>query len=195
MENQNQDVTTTQADVTPVPPDETPAITPTEATPTQKKASSSRHDALAPLVEEIQDPRTKDYVKNRLLEQMKWYSKKSGECKKQYHRLMSASIVFGALIPVTSLFLGEPSVAQVLIAVFGVAVTALNAYISLNNSKDLWVTYRNTREILLRTLYFYFNNAEKFSKGTEAEKDALLIEVCEAEMARENGTWRSMMEK
>ena len=195
MENQNQDVTTTQADVTTVPTDETSSTTPTEATPTQKKASPSRHDALAPLVEEIQDPRTKDYVKNRLLEQMNWYRKKSGECKKQYHRLMSASIVLGALIPVTSLFLGEPSVAQVLIAVFGVAVTALNAYISLNNSKDLWVTYRNTREILLRTLYFYFNNAEKFSKGTQEEKNALLIEVCEGEMARENGTWRSMMEK
>lgn len=161
----------------------------------QETAASSRDRPLSELAGEIRDSRTKDYVENRLLPQMTWYSRKSMEYKKQYHALMSFSIMMGAMIPIMSFFLKGPLWVQVLIASLGAAVTAVNAYLSLNNSKDLWLTYRNTREILLRTLYFYFNNAEKFSKGTTEEKDALLIEVCEAELARENGTWRSMMEK
>ena len=162
---------------------------------TSENTANSRNRPLSELAAEIQDARTKDYVENRLLPQMTWYSAKSREYKGQYYMLMSFSIVLGAMIPVTSLLLKGPLWVQVLIASLGASVTALNAYLSLNNSKDLWLTYRNTREILLRTLYFYFNNAEKFSKGTAEEKDALLIEVCEAELARENGTWRSMMEK
>ena len=162
---------------------------------TQENTVSSRNRSISELAKEIPNAQTRDYVENRLLPQMKWYSAKSGACKKQYQMLMSLSIILGAMIPVTSLLLKGPLWVQVLIASLGVAVTAVNAYLSLNNSKDLWLTYRNTREILLRTLYFYFNNAEKFSGVTGEEKDELLIEVCEAEMARENGTWRSMMEK
>ena len=161
----------------------------------QENTVSSRNRSISELAKEIPNAQTKDYVENRLLPQMSWYSAKSRACKKQYQALMSFSIVLGAMIPVTSLLLKGPLWVQILIASLGAAVTAVNAYLSLNNSKDLWLTYRNTREILLRTLYFYFNNAEKFSGVTGEEKDELLIEVCEAEMARENGTWRSMMEK
>ena len=164
-------------------------------TPKQENANSTKDLPLRELASNIQDVRTKDYVENRLLPQMTWYSKKSNSYRRQYQVLMSFSIALGAMIPVMSVLVQGPPIIQLLIALLGTGATAVNAYLSLSNSRDLWLTYRNTREILLRTLYFYFNNAEKFSDGTAEEKDELLIEVCEAELARENGTWRSMMEK
>ncbi len=54
---------------------------------------------------------------------------------------------------------------KVLFVILGVAVTASNAYLSLHNFKDLWLTYRNIREALLRTLYCYFNHVGIFSQN------------------------------
>ena len=55
-------------------------VTPTRenAPPTQEKQNFSRREALNKLADEIQDAHTKEYVKNRLLNQIGWYSKKSG---------------------------------------------------------------------------------------------------------------------
>ena len=64
---------------------------------------------------------------------------------------------------------------------------------ALHNFKDLWLNYRNTREKLLRVLYYYFNDAGIFSKDMQqGERDILLINICEEEMAGENGEWMKL---
>ena len=133
---------------------------------------------------------------------MDYYSKASRKNKKKFYQYMTASIILGAAIPVITvladenLWTGFPLLGvRFVITLLGASVTGINAYLALNNYKDLWLTYRDTRENLLRTLYFYFNNVEDFEKGTQAEKDALLIRVCEKELAKENGGWRMLAEK
>lgn len=149
-----------------------------------------REELLAGLIEQVQNNRTKDYIKNRILPQMKWYSDKSKENQKRYYFWMSFSIFIGALIPVFSIFADGAICVKVLIAALSSAVTASNAYLSLHNFKDLWMIYRNTRETLLRTLYCYFNNAGIFSQNiSQDEKDILLIDSCEEKISYETNIW------
>ena len=157
----------------------------------QESATSSRDAPLNKLASEIENVRTRDYVQNRLLPQMAWYSKKGNSYKKKYYQLTWLSFALDVAILILVVLLQGSLAIRMLIALCGGGVIAINAYLLQNNLRDLWLTYRNTREVLLRTLYFYFNNSEEFSKGTSEEKDALLIEVCEEELTRENGTWRS----
>ena len=79
-------------------------------------------------------------------------------------------------------------------AALGSAVTTINAFLALGDSKDLWITYRSAREKLLQTLCFYVTGTDIFEGKTTKQQDTLLVQVCEAEMARENGAWRSLKE-
>lgn len=134
---------------------------------------NARNNALMDLVEQIQNESTRKYIADRLMPQMEWYSKRGGECQKKYYRWMGASIVLGALIPAVSVFADGSVWVKALLAALGSAVTACNAYVTLRNYKDLWITYRNAREKLLRILYCYFNNAGAFSQEKHNAKKTL----------------------
>ena len=156
----------------------------------------SRDKALSGLIATVQNERTKDYIQNRIIPQMEWYSKKSAVYKKQYFKWMTVSIILGALIPVFSVFSNADLFIKVLIAALGAGVTAINAYLSLHGSRDLWISYRTTRENLLHALYAYFNNAEVFSRDVEqSKKDVLLFQICENELSTENSVWKSTLDK
>lgn len=159
-------------------------------------ANNARNAALDILVAQVQNENTKNYISNRLMPQMAWYSRKGRECKKQYHFWTTITILLGALIPVVSVFADGNIFVKALLVALGSIVTACNAYETMHNFKDLWITYRNIREKLLRTLYFYFNNAGVFSKeSTQDAKDLLLINLCENEISSENSEWMSFMQK
>lgn len=156
----------------------------------------SRDSSLTDMVEQVQSEKIRNYINGRVIPQMKWYSSKSRECKRKYYRCMTISILLGILIPVISVFADGAIEVKALLAFLGAAVTADNAYLSLHNFKDLWLDYRITRERLLRTLYCYFNDAGIFLQGnTQAEKDVLLVNVCEEELIRENNGWQSSMKE
>lgn len=64
---------------------------------------------------------------------------------------MTASIILGTTIPVASIFADGNILTKFIIAVLGAGVTATNAFLSLNNSKDLWMAYRIAYNTLLQT--------------------------------------------
>lgn len=161
-----------------------------------KNSSNMRDNSLENFISQVQCESTKNYIANRILPQMKWYSSKSSENKRKYHFWMTFAIFLGAMIPVASVFADGALWVKALIAALGAAVTACNSYISLHNYKDLWFTYRNIREALLRILYSYFNNAGIFSQiDTQKAKDALLVKLCEEQFSNEGNDWFSLMKK
>ena len=161
-----------------------------------KDNDNFRCASLEDFISQIQCENIKSYIIKRVLPQMKWYSSKSSENKRKYHFWMTVAILLGAMIPVVSVFADGTVWVKALIAALGAAVTACNSYISLHNFKDLWFTYRNTRETLLRILYSYFNNAGVFSQsGAQEEKDILLVKLCEEEFSHETDDWLSLMKK
>lgn len=163
-----------------------------------KTGKNIRNSELDALIDEIKSPRTKKYVTHRLKPQMDWYSKKSRENKELYIYWTSITIILSALIPLLSVSaIREQNVLQYLpvwTAILGSMVTTINAFLALHNYKELWLTYRSVRESLLRTLYFYLTDTEMFKNKSQPQQDALLVEICEMEMARENGAWLSLKE-
>ena len=170
-----------------------------------KVLENVRDKVLVEMILSVQEEKTRKYIISRVIPQMDYYSLKSRENKKGYARCMTISIALGALIPVLSVLIPTDSsggnagallLIKFLIAVLGAGVTASNAYMNLHDFKDLWMTYRSAREALLRTLYSYFNDAGAFAKKTtRTDKDALLIKLCEDEIARENGSWSKAVEE
>lgn len=156
--------------------------------------SNPRNNELHTLLESVSDQKTKEYINNRLLKQMEWYSKKSSFYKQQYFRWMTVSIALGAAIPIAAVFADGTTFMKVLITTLGSLSTAINAYLALCNTKDLWMQYRLTRENLLRILYSYLTNIDIFAhKNTQQEKDALLISISEEELSRETGAWKKLL--
>jgi len=157
---------------------------------------NSRDTLLADMAAQVQNEKLRSYINGRIIPQMKWYSSKSREYKRKYHRCMTASILLGALIPVFSVFADGAVEVKVILTSLGAAVTAINAYLSLHGYKDLWLNYRTIRERLLRILYCYFNDAGIFAqKDTQAERDVLLINICEEELSCENDGWLTYMKE
>lgn len=158
---------------------------------------SERDRQLLYYVNKVQNPDTQQYIKVRILSEMKYYGTQSAVHKKQYYSLSTLAIILGALIPIASIFTGGSIGMTVVIAALGSAVTAINAYLSLRNSRDVWLMNRETREELLQTLLYYFNNADIFSGETmtQEEKDRLLIETCEARLSEEHSEHRAIRSK
>lgn len=152
--------------------------------------TSGRDDALEKLISQISNSMTKDYINNRVISQMKWYSRRSKECKRRYQVSMMVAIILGALIPVVAVIANGDLWIKVLLAMLGAAVTAVNACLSLFKFGELWIEYRNAREGLLRIIYYYFNNANVFEQEKlQEEKDKLLVNMCEEVIANESGVW------
>ena len=161
----------------------------------QVPTDNTRNAALNDLTAQVQNEKTRSYITTRLMPQMEWYSHEGRKCKKRYFRWTMAAISSGALIPVISVFADGSAWVKALIVALGSVVTVCNAYIAMNNFKELWLTYRSIREKLLRILYCYFNHAGAFSQsGTQEARDVLLINLCEEEMVGENSKWVSCMQ-
>ena len=157
-----------------------------------KKTEYESHSAQAikEQLKYVESDKTKDYIEKRLLDQIKYYGKSSKKSKSYYQILMLASILISASIPVCAAFVDDTSPFKIPIAILGATVTAINAILSMQNYRDLWVTHRGVRQDLEHTLYFYFNNVDEFSKkGTQEEKDARLIEICESILDEEKKKW------
>ena len=145
---------------------------------------------------QIEDEETRNYLLDRVLPQMAWYSKRSEQYRTAYYRLMALTIFLGGLIPVFSVG-GSYAIVKVILALLGASVTAINAYMALHNYHDLWITYQKTREDLIHVLYCYFNNAGVFAQKKMSERDLnlLLVDVCEDTLSKENGGWTTIVQK
>ncbi|MBQ9521466.1 MAG: DUF4231 domain-containing protein [Oscillospiraceae bacterium] len=159
-------------------------------------SSSARDAAIRKRVMQIDDEETRNYLLDRVLPQMVWYGKKVTQYRTMYFRLMAATILLGALIPVFSVGANSTAV-KVIIAFLGASVTGINAYIALHNYRDLWLTYQTTRETLIHTLYCYFNQAGVFSHNNMSAEDlnVLLVNVCEDTLSKEHGGWTTILQK
>ena len=165
----------------------------------QKKAEQNgtdRTSTVAELAAEVQSKQTKEYILKRIIPQMQWYSRKIQECRKKYYHWMTAIILLSAVIPIASVFADGTLWGKIPIAALGAAVTAGNSFLVLYNYKDLWLTYRNIHEALLRIVYCYFNNAGAFSgNAPQEEKDLLFVNTCEEQLSSETNNSSSAIKK
>ena len=155
----------------------------------------SERDALfEEWIEDMENEKTKRYLKERVMRQLDWYHNKSNAYKTKYQRWMTASIVLSGSIPVASVLADGGIGIKVFIAILGAGVTSINAFLSLQNYKDLWNIYRTNRELIISTLYLYFNNVGIFGKEMDQDgRDAMLINMCEKYIGQEVSIWKGIV--
>lgn len=155
---------------------------------------SERHDMFQNWLKEVSNEKTRQYIEERVIKQMEWYRKKSSVCKAKYQHWMTVSIILSGSIPVVSVFADGGVIFKVIIAALGAAVTGIGAYLSLQNYKELWNIYRVNREMLLSTLYLYFNHVGVFNKDIDQnDRDAILIDLCERQFQQDFSSWKNII--
>jgi hypothetical protein len=127
-----------------------------------------------------------DYIEQRIGDQIKWLSGKSGWNQRLFKRLRLMEIALGGLIPVVVALPIADVVGKVIVAAAGAAVAIIAGAISLWRFQELWVEYRATAEALKREKMLYETATAPYDKE---DRFALLVTRAEALLASENASW------
>lgn len=128
------------------------------------------------------------YFIERLDDQISWYDSKSISCQKWYKRLKATICVLAAFIAPISLIEWEYN--KYLLGVFGVIITILNFFLSLNKYHENWIQYRMTCELLRHERYLYLTKSGEYSQSDDAFKR--LVTRCESIISSENIDWAQL---
>lgn len=152
-----------------------------------------------PYLDNMKDSVLKNYIENRVMDQIRWYSKKSSVNQKKYKRYAVISIVLNGVIPIVVLlsdYCAEWSFwLKLLITALSSAAGILSALDALGNHKNLWVQYRANCEQLKSTLHLFFMRAGIFEGLTDDDPATLkrkLAAACEHLFAAEYQQWAAL---
>lgn len=128
-----------------------------------------------------------DYMRDRLEDQIAWYSRKSAEAKRQFYRLQLIALLSSSAIPIVSVIPPPPWVAAVLgsMAALASGLAALFAW------QNLWIRYRSTGESLTQERVLYLMRVGEYA-GDNPHR--ILVERCEQIMSQERQTWTRAIE-
>ena len=132
-----------------------------------------------------------NYIQNRLLSQIEWYDKKSGDYQKKYKRISILTVTLNGLIPIIILLADYGLVIKLLIAIISSGTAVLTSIQILNSYKDLWIQYRSNSSVLQSTLHRFYTGSGEFANKEEAERFSLLVELSEDCMTSEFQQWRA----
>lgn len=135
-----------------------------------------------------------EYIKERLDDQIKWYSNKSSIFKRRHMIIEMYIIISAAIIPVLTLlhyYFGTNCLiirhTDIIIAFLGVITAASAAYSKLNKLQENWLNYREVSETLKHEKYLYLANAGSYAQCENTF--TLLVERCENIISHENLNW------
>jgi hypothetical protein len=127
-----------------------------------------------------------EYIEQRVDDQIKWLSGKSGSNQQRFKRLRLAEIALASLIPVAvALPVGE-SWAKAFVAIAGAAIAIITAAVSIWKLQENWVQYRATAESLRRERFLFLTQAAPY-QGTD--RFPLFVSRVEALLGAENAKW------
>ena len=124
-----------------------------------------------------------DYIKNRLEDQIQWYSKKSTRYKKLSYMIRATEIIIAGLIP--ALF--HWSLIKGIIPFLSAIVAILAGLIALFKFQETWISYRTTSESLKHEKYLYFTKVSPYDKENSFE---ILVKTVESIISKENSLWK-----
>lgn len=135
----------------------------------------------------------KDYLEQRVDDQINWYNKKSVANKKGYRICQLILIAMAALVTLSGMFVQKdyPWI-QYAVPVFGAIIAIVTGILALVKYQDNWLSYRMTNEALKHEKYLFLTKSEPYNSG---EAFQLFVKHCEATIAKENTTWEETMKK
>jgi len=133
-----------------------------------------------------------EYLKDRLVEQFKWYDNKSVFFKKRFKLIRTLEIIFAALIPLLSAIPVDTDLLKLVIAGLGTAIVILAGINGMNKYQELWISYRTTAETLKHHEYLFETQCLPYDKEDAFSR---LVENVEGIISREHSSWTSMLKE
>jgi len=135
-----------------------------------------------------------EYVALRLVDQIEWYDKKSGQNKRWFLMLRWAEVVAAALIPFLSGQMNDPQHPHlsILIGCLGVLIAICAATSPLFQFQERWIEYRTTAESLKKEKFLYLTRIEPYQDDSAFSQ---LVQRVETLVSKENTNWAQYMMK
>ena len=136
----------------------------------------------------------KEYLSERYLDQISWYSAKAKINKRRYHVFQWVVIVLAAIMPVLvatthkQIGLDESSYWWTTLLV-SVSLGIGTAAVKIFKFQENWIIYRATAEKLAQEKYFYDGNVGEY--GETDQKESLFVKRVETLLAGESSQWVS----
>jgi len=133
------------------------------------------------------------YIKERLDDQIDWYSKKSKRSQNWFKALRVVEIIAAAAIPFLAGYAtdSEPEI-KVVIGLLGVVIALVAGIISLNKFQEIWIEYRTTSETLKHHKYLFLTKAVPYSNEDSFQ---ILVQTVEALISKENSNWNNYIKQ
>lgn len=128
----------------------------------------------------------KQYINERLDDQIEWYDKKSQISQKRFKRLKIVEIFSAALIPFLVAYADTSSSVQFLVGSLGIAIAVIAGLLSLYKFQENWIEYRNTAETLKHQKYLFEASCAPYDQEDSFKK---LVQICEGIISKENSNW------
>lgn len=139
-----------------------------------------------------------DYIKDRLDDQINWYSSKSRKLKKKYDIIQFVIIILTSTTPIVNIititFDYYKTIVSILSSIPAIVVVIL---ISMSKHKkyfELHTKYRSTCEKLKQEKFLYLVAASVYDIDDCSERLKLLAQRVESICAHENGEWAQLNE-
>jgi hypothetical protein len=134
------------------------------------------------------------YIKERLEEQIKWYSNSSAINKRFYMSFKITEIILAAIIPFLSGIIDDFPFLKYVIGIIGILIAILGALQIINKYQEKWISYRTTSETLKHEKFLYTTQSGFYNKINENAFSDFVIRV-ESLISKENTDWNNMIAK
>src|SRR5690625_717844 len=94
------------------------------------------------------------YIKERLDDQIEWYSKKSTDSQRKFKFFKTIEILSASSIPVLSVFSQKGQITWI-IAIAGAVITIIESWLAITKYHENWIDYRSVCETLKHEKYMY----------------------------------------
>ncbi len=133
------------------------------------------------------------YLKERLDDQIDWYSQKSKRSQNWFKTLRVIEIVAAATIPLLAGYAtdAEPEL-KIIIGLLGIIIAFIAGFISLNKFQEIWIEYRTTSETLKHHKYLFLTKSAPYNTDDAFQA---LVQTVEALISKENSNWNNYIKK
>jgi len=127
-----------------------------------------------------------EYLKNRVDDQIDWYSAKSAWNQKRFKQFRVAELALASLIPVITVLQLDVNCMKIIVAGMGAFIAVIAGILSLFKFQENWVEYRAATEALKRERFMFLTGSGPYQGDDRLQ--ALVARV-ENLLGAENEKW------
>jgi hypothetical protein len=129
----------------------------------------------------------RQYLAERVEDQIAWYGGRSRRNKRAYQWLRVLEISAAAVLPFLTGYVGEPTGRlKFVVGLLGVVVAVAAGLLALYKLQENWLQYRATCEALEREKYCFLTRAAPYDTP---QPFPLFVQRVEGVISQENGNW------